>query len=104
MIFANFVGREHGERVLHAVPDPEKPSSKSNAMAPSAVYRADPIWDKLWDWGRPIGYRPSNPQVNVQFAVGVEPPWMRTVSQNVGEEAWQRRLMSGQAQFFEPNG
>ena len=31
--------------VLHPVRDPETPSSKSNAMAPSAVWGPDPIWD-----------------------------------------------------------
>ena len=31
--------------VLHPVRDPETPSSKSNSMAPSAVWGPDPIWD-----------------------------------------------------------
>ncbi len=31
--------------VLHPVRDPNTPSSRSNAMAPSAVWGAEPIWD-----------------------------------------------------------
>src|ERR1051325_3343452 len=39
--------------VLHPVRDPKTPSTKTNAMAPSAFWGADPIWD-----GRTLNHNP----------------------------------------------
>ena len=46
-------GSNTASEVLHPVRDPNTPSTKTNSMAPSAFWGADPIWD-----GRTLNHNP----------------------------------------------
>jgi hypothetical protein len=56
-------------QVLHPVRDPQTPSTKANAMAPSPVWGAEPIWD-----GRTLNHNPMmDERGRVWFTARVRP-------------------------------